>query len=89
MFVSGRLSVPRVPVSDVGEDRDMVGFFANLAQLRTAEVEKQRKGADKERKGAEVKRGAEANLVLIDQITGQAERLLGGAGVADTLAGYR
>ena len=87
MFVSGRLSVPRVPVSDVGEDRDMVGFFANLAQLRTAVVEKQRKGADNERKGAEVKRWAEANLVLIDQITGEAERLLGGAGVADTLAG--
>ena len=64
----------------------MVDFFAYLVELRTTMVEKQRKGADKERKGARLKRWAEANLVLIDQITGQAERLLGGAGVADTLA---
>ena len=65
----------------------MVDFFAYLAELRTTMVEKQRKGADKERKGARLKRWAEVNLVLIDQITGKADRLLGEAGVADTLAG--
>ncbi len=72
----------------------MVGLFAKLAELRTAVVEKQRKGtekeregAEKEREGAEEKRWAEASLVLIDQIIGKAERLMGGAGVADTLAG--